>query len=181
MHHVYWVFKDDQYPGKKLGGRCGPSRAPWDPTELYEGGIRTVITVASEVHVGDLESYGLLHHRVRFPPLPFMLPPSQKAFVQRTTPVLKFIHQQLEAQRPTLVHCHDGDDRTGIILAAYLVVYQGLSPQAAVRHVRTVNPSAMKMPGYAATVRRFVTLTDRGTQDKGLVIPNVCEESQRSG
>jgi protein-tyrosine phosphatase len=110
-----------------------------------------------------------------------MLPPSQKAFVQRTTPVLKFIHQQLEAQRPTLVHCHDGDDRTGIILAAYLVVYQGLSPQAAVRHVRTVNPSAMKMPGYAATVRRFVTLTDRGTQDKGLVIPNVCEESQRSG
>jgi protein-tyrosine phosphatase len=84
-----------------------------------------------------------------------MLPPSQKMWVRRALPVLAFVHQQLEARRPTLVHCHDGDDRTGIILSAYLVVYQGLSPDAAVRHVRTVNPSAMKMPGYAATVRRF--------------------------
>ncbi len=156
MHYVYWVFKDDQYPKRKLGGRCGPSRIPWDPAALYKGGIRTVITVASEVRVGDLASYGLLHRRMRFPPLPFMLPPSQKVFVQRAIPMLAFIHQQLEAQRPTLVHCHDGDDRTGIILAAYLVVYQGLKPKTAICHIRAANPSAMKMPGYATTVQRFV-------------------------
>lgn len=162
MRYVYWVFKDDQYPGRKLGGRRGPTRSPWDPAVLYGGGIRTVITVASEVHVGDLARYGLLHRRVKLPPLPFMLPwpqtlpCSQKTFVQRVKPVLTFIHQQLEASRPTLVHCHDGDDRTGVVLAAYLVVYQGLSPEAAIRQVRAANPSAMKMPGYAATVHQFV-------------------------
>ena len=55
---------------------------------------------------------------------------------------------QLAAARPTLVHCHAGKDRTGAVLAGYLIRYQGLSPDEATRLVRQANPIAMTAPGY---------------------------------
>lgn len=151
MNNVYWLI-----PGQ-LAGRCGPDKVAWSPAELYRGGFRTVITVASEVSVEDLTPYGLLHRRVPFPPLPVLWRPGQRRLVRRLKSVLPFIHAQLEEDRPTLIHCHDGDDRTGVALAGYLMTYDNMDWRAAVAAVRAVNPRAMKMPGYAAACRWFET------------------------
>ena len=153
MQHLYWILPD------QLAGRCGPEKVPWEPAALYAAGIRTVLTVAREERVADLSPYGLRHQRLALPPLPFLLRHTQRAFARLARPVLDFIAAELSAERPVLVHCHDGDDRAGVILSGYLVVYEGLAPEAAVARVRAMNPRAMKMPGYAGVARWFRTAT----------------------
>jgi protein-tyrosine phosphatase len=149
VNHVYWVT-----PGL-LAGRCGPDKIPWDPAQLHAAGLRVVVTAASEVPVADLASFDLRHRRVRMASLPWLWRRGQRRLVKQARAILPYIHQQLEDGRPTLVHCHDGDDRTGVVLSGYLVTYRGVTPEQAVAEVRRANPRAMKMPGYAQAVRWF--------------------------
>ncbi|MEJ5310667.1 MAG: dual specificity protein phosphatase family protein [Anaerolineae bacterium] len=146
MQHIYWIIE------KRLGGRPGPVREPWDPQALYAGGIRTVVSLAAEEAVEDLSHYGLEHYRAAFPPVYLFSPGMRKAFIYQALPVWKFIHAQIEAGKPVLVHCHAGADRTGAILAGYLVLYRLMSPEEAIFQVRAANPCAMAAPGYLETV-----------------------------
>ena len=146
MRHVYWVID------KILGGRPGPVREPWDPQALYAGGIRTVVSLAAEEPVDDLSQYGLEHYRAAFPPVYLFSVGMRKAFIHEALPVWAFIHARIEAATPLLVHCHAGADRTGLILAGYLVLYHRVSPEEAVVRVQAVNPSAMAAPGYSEAV-----------------------------
>ena len=143
MEHVYWVWN------KLLGGRPGPTRAPWDPKALYAGGVRVVISLATEVPVGDLAAYGLTHYRMTFPPVLLFSEGMRKAFIHQALPVWGLIHQQVQAERPTVVHCYAGQDRTGAILGGYLIVYQGLNPAEAHQRVLDANPGALVKEGYA--------------------------------
>ncbi len=143
MEHVYWVWK------RLLGGRPGPTRVPWDPAALYKGGVRVIISLATEVEVADLSPYDLDHYRVDFPPVKLFSRGMRKAFIYQALPVWRLIHAQVEAERPTIVHCYAGQDRTGAVLGGYLIVYQGLMPDEARQRVRKANPDAMIEEGYA--------------------------------
>jgi hypothetical protein len=143
MHHVYWVIES------QLAGRPGPTRHPWDPRELYAGGLRAVVSLAQEEPVTDLASYGLIHYQAQFPPVLLFSTGMRKAFIYQALPVWAFIHKQITAGIPTVVHCHAGKDRTGSILAGYLVIYQNVSPEDALRTLRTACPTAMSADGYS--------------------------------
>jgi len=147
MRSVYWVL-----PGR-LAGRPGPTYVPWDPAELYAGGIGAIISLAEEVPVDDLKAYPFRHYRYAFPPILLTSPGLQKAFIYQALPIWKQLDELMQAQLPTLVHCYAGNDRTGAILAGYLVLYQGLEPDQAIRHLRQLNPRAMEAEGYEAAVR----------------------------
>ncbi len=149
MRHVYWVLEG------RLAGRPGPPKYPWDPAELYAAGIRTVVTVSATTRVAPLAPHGFRYRRFWLLPMPFLTWGIYHLFVQQARRAAAFIHDEIEAERPILVHCYDGDDRTGLVLAAYLVLYEGLGPGEAILRVREANPRAMKMPGYAKTVFRF--------------------------
>lgn len=146
MEHVYWVIEG------KLAGRPGPTLQPWDPAALYAGGIRAVVSLAAEVPVPDLTAHGLAHYRANLPPVLLFSKGMRKAFIHEALPVWDFIHHQLAADRPTLVHCQAGKDRTGVVLAGYLVIYRGMTPEEAVTALRRSNPIAMSAPGYEAAV-----------------------------
>jgi len=119
---------------------------------LYAGGIRVVVTLASEEEMGDLTQYGLEHLRADFPPVLLFSPGMRKAFIHESLPVWAYLHRQVLAKRPTLVHCFEGKDRTGALLAGYLVVYQKVMPEVAVRTLRLANPDAMTAQGYEDAV-----------------------------
>ncbi|MGC9348981.1 MAG: protein-tyrosine phosphatase family protein [Anaerolineae bacterium] len=147
MRYVYWVIED------LLAGRPGPHMYPWDPGELYAGGIRTIISMAAEEEVEDLTPYGFAHYHAEFPPVNLFSTGMQKAFIYQALPVWRLIDRELEAGNPTLVHCHAGQDRTGAILAGYLVTYRGLEPDQAIERLRAVKPAAMTAEGYEDAVR----------------------------
>jgi hypothetical protein len=142
VKHVYGVI--DQL----LAGRPGPYLEPWDPKQLYEGGLRAVVSLADEEPVEDLAPYGLTHYRGHFPPVMLFSKGMQKAFIYQAIPVWAFIEEQLAQGRPTLVHCHAGQDRTGAVLAGYLVTHRGLTPDQALQRLRAAKPMAMSADGY---------------------------------
>ena len=146
MQHVYWIID------KILAGRPGPVRVPWHPVELYAGGIRAIVSLAAEEPVEDLSEYGFEHLRAEFPPVFLFSLGMRKAFIHEALPVWEFIHKRVEAGTPVMVHCHAGCDRTGLILAGYLVVYRKALPEAAIAQVRAANPCAMTAPGYEEAV-----------------------------
>ena len=47
-----------------------------------------------------------------------------------------------------LVHCNAGKDRTGLLLAYYLVSRKGLSAKRALKILRRLNPDALSASGY---------------------------------
>jgi hypothetical protein len=143
MDYVYWVIEG------LLAGRPGPVARPWVPHELYEGGIRAVVSLAQEEPVPDLTPYNIIHHQAQFPPVLLFSTGMRKAFIYQALPVWHFIHKQVTAGIPTVVHCHAGKDRTGAILAGYLVTYQGASPEEALLRVRQAHPTSMSADGYA--------------------------------
>ncbi len=146
MQYIYWIIDH------MLGGRPGPVRAPWQPEELYAGGIRAVVSLAAEEPVEDLSRYGLEHYRAEFPPVFLYSVGMRKAFIHEALPVWAFLHTQVQNATPVIVHCHAGADRTGLILAGYLVVYHTIAPEAAIARVRAVNFCAMAAPGYTEAV-----------------------------
>lgn len=54
----------------------------------------------------------------------------------------RFIHQQLEADKPVLVHCQAGISRSVTMVLAYLIEYRGMSLPDAFRTVASKRPSA---------------------------------------
>lgn len=147
MQHAFWVID------ALLAGRPGPTVAPWNPAELYAAGIRTIVSLAADDMPDDLSSYGFSHYRAKFPSLLLTSRGLQRAFIYESLKVWAFIEAQLTAGNPTLVHCYMGRDRTGAILAGYLVAYKGLTPDVAIAQVRNVRPNAMEAEGYEAAVR----------------------------
>ncbi len=143
MRYTYWIIEG------LLAGRPGPVAQPWSPEELYAGGIRAIVSLPEEEPVADLSAYGFIHYHGRFPPVMLFSRGMRKAFIHQSLPVLDFIHQQITSGNPTLIHCHAGKDRTGVILAGYLITYHHISPAEALERVRAAQPDSMTAEGYA--------------------------------
>jgi hypothetical protein len=149
MKDVYWLV-----PGL-LAGRPGPRLVPWDLGALWAGGFRVILSLNDEVDQAAIAVAGFTHGKFYFPPVLLLTPIESQAFLRLMDRATQFIHDQLVAARPTLVHCHAGKDRTGAVVAGYLIRYQGLSPGEATRLVRQANPTAMTAPGFDRMPRLF--------------------------
>jgi protein-tyrosine phosphatase len=54
----------------------------------------------------------------------------------------------LPKREPVLVHCNSGKDRTGLMMAYYLVSRKGLSAKRALKLLRQLKPDALSASGY---------------------------------
>ena len=151
MEYTYWAI-----PGI-LAGRPGPDEIDWDLGELKRAGFGAILSLHNSlVGLNDLDKKGFVHKLL---PLPNTVPPSSDDFYtyQRLLPeALAFIHQNISAGIPTLVHCHASKDRTGVVLVSYLCAFEKASPSEAIRKLRAVKPSLLSADGYEAMVYRLV-------------------------
>ncbi|MBT2786742.1 MULTISPECIES: dual specificity protein phosphatase family protein [unclassified Halomonas] len=144
MKHLFWLVEG------ALAGRPGPNVATWEPQELYDGGIRAVLTLnrGYGVDVDSLEAVGIAHKRI---PILVQEPPQSDA-LEVAWPALEetscWVWEQIQSGNPVLVHCTHGKDRTGLLLAYLLVRYYGQTSQDAIAHVRHVRPIALTAVGW---------------------------------
>lgn len=143
MQHLFWLVEG------KIAGRSGPNKDPWDLAELKAAGIRAVLSVNG----GEgCEPSSFQHHGLRYECIPFSrnVPPQDGDIaicVAQLPKALAFI-QQCEADNlPVLVHCRSGKDRTGLIMAYYLMV-NGAAPLHAVSQVRSIRDIAFSAEGW---------------------------------
>ncbi|MCS7178458.1 MAG: dual specificity protein phosphatase family protein [Anaerolineae bacterium] len=148
MEAFYWVLPS------LLAGRPGPQVAPWDLKELWAAGFRTVVSLVP-VESEPIRAAGFRHLLVPLNGGLAFLPPMRQRLAQQMEPVIDFVAGEIAAGRPTLVHCRQGNDRTGAVLAGYLIRYQGLNPEEAIRRLREANPRALRSLGFKQLVKRL--------------------------
>jgi atypical dual specificity phosphatase len=144
MHEVYWVDKG------RVAGRCGPWRAPFDLEAMEAAGIGTILSLdAREAAMipdgGDGIARKVIHLPDSIPP-----GPSEREIFRCLVPeALDFLlTRSSEDHKAVLVHCHAGKDRTGTVLAAYVMKTRKVPPRDALAAVRTQNPDAVTSLGY---------------------------------
>jgi len=149
MKEVFWVEPE------RIGGRCGPQLVPWDCRELRSGGIRAIASLAEPVDEQEVQAAEIEHLPLYFPGMLLVSDQDFALFLSFVPPLLDFAEQTADQGRPLLVHCTYGCDRTGAMLAIYLVSREGLCAGDAIARVRSVRPSAMTAVGYEEAVHRF--------------------------
>lgn len=147
MKYTYWVIP------RLLAGRPGPDEVGWNLEELYRNGFRTILSLHDGgADQADIKRHGFIHKLL---PLPNSGPPSPGDILiyrQLLPKALSVIEQWVRNGDPTLVHCHAGKDRTGVVLACYLSRYPKLKPSEAIARLRAIKPDLLTAEGYEALV-----------------------------
>ncbi len=161
MKAVWWLL-----PGL-LAGRPGPSEVPWDLHELRAVGFRTIVSLDG-LNGAAVRAAGLHHYRAALNGGLAFFALGRRLLVRQMIPLVDFVAAEVAAGRPTLVHCHAGKDRTGALLAGYLVRHRGLTPEEALHQVRRANPRAMTSWGFDRLPELFGTTRRHDTDSNGL-------------
>ncbi|KAI0825190.1 hypothetical protein BC628DRAFT_1410586 [Trametes gibbosa] len=75
--------------------------------------------------------------------------------LQYLVPAITFIQAELDKGHGVLVHCQAGMSRSVSIAAAYLMVSQGLDPDAAIEVIRKVRPDVQPNDGFMRQLEIF--------------------------
>lgn len=143
-----------------LYGRPGPAKSAWNLPHLHRRGIRAIVSLVPVERPQDIRAAGMAWYSIAF---------EEKLHTPWATsndflfPILAEFDRILDAHLPrgeaVLVHCNSGKDRTGLLLAYYLVRRKGLSARKALKRVREARPDALTASGYEdllfAFERRF--------------------------
>ena len=101
-------------------------------------------------------------------------PPTPEALEEATG----FISAQLKDGRSVLVHCLAGIGRTGSVLAAYMIEYEGKTADDAIARLRVIRPGSVEGPRRLPSVS-----TSRGSderRDSGIQEPDTEKDQDSS-
>ena len=143
MQHIFWLREG------KIAGRSGPNTDIWDLDEIRAGGISAILSVNSgeAVHETLLDKLGIGYANI---PMSSNAPArdGDREFCLQNIPrAMDFIRENL-ANGPVLIHCRAGKDRTGMVMAAYLIEFEGYDAKAAMDKVIEARPIAFTATGW---------------------------------
>ena len=143
MEHVFWLRKG------KIAGRSGPNTIMWDLDELKASGIAAILSVnnGEAVHESILSNLGIAYSNI---PMSSNAPAKdgdKELCLENIPKAMNFIRDNLLIG-PVLIHCRSGKDRTGMVMAAYLIEFEGYNPREAMDKVIAVRPIAFSAEGW---------------------------------
>lgn len=153
MKFAYWLINNE------ICARPGPNEIPWNEQALFDGGIRAVLSVnnGDGVDTRELRRLDINYKRIR---LPVNTPPdnaSLKRCLKLLPKAYAFAAEQADQNRPLLVHCRNGNDRTGVFLAYYLSQRHGYSPEDAINEVRSRRAACLRAHGWQRFTLQLLT------------------------
>ncbi len=152
MRYAYWIITNE------LCGRAGPNEEPWSAQELFDAGIRAVLSVnkGDGVVPRDFTKLGMSYKCV---PLPINTPPTAKdlkSCLRKLPKAYQFAREQTDSGRPLLVHCRHGNDRTGLFLAYYLARRYAMTAEQAIEEVRSRRAACLSAHGWQRFARELI-------------------------
>jgi len=118
------------------------SAFPFETAHLdyfLESDITNIVTTTSESPLSleyiDRSKFNLLHLQVNSPPI-----------LSKT--INEYVHFLQTAQKKNekvVVHCQFGQERTGMLLAIYLIKFNNYSTREAINKIRKMRPSSLQM------------------------------------
>jgi len=115
--------------GGRVGGRPGPTRAPWDLAALKRDGWTVVVSFECDrLDPSEVRAAGLEHKMICVDD--FTAPTIDQLYEFNA-----FVDRKLKEGAKVLTHCYAGRGRTGTFLASRLI-WNGASVEEAVREVR---------------------------------------------
>ncbi|WP_285163027.1 phosphatase domain-containing putative toxin [Shewanella goraebulensis] len=143
MKQLFWLVDG------VIAGRSGPNKDEWNLAELKASGIGAILSLNNGEGVDkvELETLGL---RYLCTPFSRNIPPQEgdvAIFTEQAPKALAFIRQCEADNIPVLIHCRSGKDRTGIMMAYYLMD-NGAAPVHAVSQVRCIRDIAFSSEGW---------------------------------
>ncbi|MEI6860123.1 MAG: dual specificity protein phosphatase family protein [Shewanella sp.] len=143
MQHLYWLIEN------KIAGRSGPNKEAWDLNEIKRAGIGAVLSVNGGE---ECDPQAFIDAGLSYACIPFSsnIPPKEDDLalcVEQLPKALAFIRECEQHNNPILIHCYSGKDRTGLIMAYYLME-NGAAPLHAVSQVRAVRDIAFSAEGW---------------------------------
>ena len=143
MQHIFWLESG------KLAGRTGPNNNPWVPDEFVKAGFSAIISVndGELCHVDEIEQSGLAYVCI---PMSGNAPPrpgDKDICLDNLPRALDFIKKHL-ASGKVLIHCRSGKDRTGLLMAYYMLDEHAMTVDQAMDRVWQVRPTAFTAEGW---------------------------------
>ncbi len=143
MKHVFWLRKNI------IAGRSGPNSDMWDLNEIKAGGIAAILSVnhGDAVHESMLFNLGIAYSNIPMSSNAPVRDGDIELCLANLPKAMEFIRENL-TNGPVLVHCRSGKDRTGMVLAAYLIEFEGCNEKEAMEKVTAVRPIAFSAEGW---------------------------------
>ena len=121
----------------------------WVLHEFKSRGIGSILSVnnGDAVHESMLSDLGIAYSNI---PMSSNAPAREgdKELCLKNLPsAMKFIRENLK-YGPVLIHCRSGKDRTGMVMAAYLIEFEKYDAKKAMEEVIAVRPIAFSAEGW---------------------------------
>ena len=143
MEHVFWLRKG------KIAGRSGPNTDMWDLAELKANGIAAILSVnnGEAVHEQMLSNLDIPYSNIPMSSNAPVRGGDKELCLENIPKAMNFIRNSL-LNGPVLIHCRSGKDRTGMVMAAYLIKFEGCDAKDAMDKVIAVRPIAFSAEGW---------------------------------
>ncbi|MEM0374712.1 MAG: dual specificity protein phosphatase family protein [Nitrososphaerota archaeon] len=141
MRRIRAAFADRPYNFGWFNGQIAASGRPVSRSQLEyvaAQGINAIISLTEDpIPPQLLKGLSLEYHHV--PMMDHEMPDAET--LERA---VKLLADLISSGKKVLVHCAAGQGRTGTVLAAYLIVTEGLQPDEAIARVRSVRPGSVE-------------------------------------
>ncbi len=143
MQHIFWLRE------VKIAGRSGPNTDVWNLDEIKAGGFAAILSVnnGEAVHETLLANLGIAYANIPMSSNAPALDGDSEFCLQNIPGAMDFIREN-QVRGPVLIHCRAGKDRTGMIMAAYLIEFEGYDAKSAMDKVIEVRPIAFTAQGW---------------------------------